>query len=89
MTASLFIYGTLLNPLVQKQVLGRHGPGEPDTLAGYKKYSIRLATGVYPIIRPETGGLVELALIDRYEGDAYQQKKVTLVSGRWAWVYQE
>ena len=73
--------------------------GQPDTLAGYKKYSIRLATGIYPIIRPEAGGLVEglviqitpaeLALIDHYEGDAYQRKKVTLVSGRWAWVYQE
>jgi hypothetical protein len=30
-----------------------------------------------------------LKLIDQYEGDTYQRKKVRLVSGRQVWVYGE
>ncbi len=98
MTEHLFVYGTLMDPIVQFSVFGRVVQGQPDRLTGYKKSSIQLGGGVYPIIKPETGhsveGLVitvtpaELKLIDRYEGDAYQRKKVTLVSGRQVWVYQ-
>jgi gamma-glutamylcyclotransferase (GGCT)/AIG2-like uncharacterized protein YtfP len=97
MTESLFVYGTLMNPLIQKRVFGRTTPGEPDTLVGYKKDSIRLDGGVYPIIKSAAEcsvdgrvievTLAELRLIDIYEGPAYQRKRVTLVSGREAWVY--
>jgi gamma-glutamylcyclotransferase (GGCT)/AIG2-like uncharacterized protein YtfP len=95
----LFVYGTLKEPRVQKKVLGRTVPGELNTLADYKKCSIQLGRRIYPAIRSEVGssveGLViavtpaELKQIDRYETDAYQRKKVTLTSGRQAWVYQE
>jgi hypothetical protein len=88
-----------MNPLVQKRAFGRIAPGKADKLVGYKKDMIHLGSGVYPIIRPEAGGLVEgvviqvtpveLKLIDQYEGDTYQRKKVRLVSGRQVWVYGE
>jgi gamma-glutamylcyclotransferase (GGCT)/AIG2-like uncharacterized protein YtfP len=97
MSELLFVYGTLMNPLVQQRVFGRTVPGQTDRLVGYKKDLIHLGSGVYPIIRPEVGGVVEgmviqvtpaeLALIDRYEGPAYRRIRVKLVSGREAWVY--
>jgi gamma-glutamylcyclotransferase (GGCT)/AIG2-like uncharacterized protein YtfP len=95
----LFVYGTLMEPLVQRKVLGQTVSGQPDTLAGYEKNQLDLGGGVYPIIRRKAGGSVaglvitvtpaELKLIDVYEGDAYQREKVELASGRRAWVYQE
>lgn len=97
MTESLFAYGTLMNPLIQQRVFGRTAPGKADRLAEYRKDLIHLGSGVYPIIRPETGGVVEgmiiqitpeeLKLIDRYEGSAYRRVRVTLISGREAWVF--
>lgn len=97
MTESLFVYGTLMNPLVQQRVFGRTAPGEADRLVGFRKDLIHLGSGVYPIIRPEAGAVVEgmviqvtpaeLKLIDRYEGPAYRRVRVTLVSRREAWVY--
>ena len=100
MTESLFVYGTLMDPVVQNRVFGRVAPGKRDTLPDYRKDRIRLGYGlVYPIIRPEIGSAVEglvfyvtpgeLALIDAYEGIVYRRKKVTLMSGQQAWVYQE
>jgi gamma-glutamylcyclotransferase (GGCT)/AIG2-like uncharacterized protein YtfP len=98
MKEHLFVYGTLMEPDVQKRVFGRTALGKPDTLTGYKKCSIRLGSSVYPIIKSEAGSavegivievtLAELKLIDRYETDVYRRKKVMLASGRWAWVYQ-
>lgn len=73
-------------------------PGEADRLVGFRKDLIHLGSGVYPIIRPEAGGVVEgmvievtaaeLKLIDRYEGPVYRRVQVTLVSGQEAWVYE-
>lgn len=97
MTESLFVYGTLMNPLIQQRVFGRTAPGEADRLVGFRKDLIHLGSGVYPIIRPEAGAVVEgmvievtpaeLKLIDRYEGPAYRRVRVTLGSGREGWVY--
>ena len=97
MTEQLFVYGTLIDPVIQQQVFGRVTLGEPDILAGYKKGNICLGGAVYPIIRPEVGTKVEgrllnlspaeLALTDQYEGEDYRRIKVSLVSGRQAWVY--
>lgn len=36
MTESLFVYGTLMNPLVQQRVFGRTAPGEADRLVGFR-----------------------------------------------------
>jgi gamma-glutamylcyclotransferase (GGCT)/AIG2-like uncharacterized protein YtfP len=99
MSESLFVYGTLMNPLVQQRVFGRTAVGKADKLVGYKKDLIYLGSGVYPIIKPEAGSSVEgmvievtqaeLKLIDWYEGKVYQRKKARLASGQPAWVYAE
>lgn len=98
MTEYLFVYGTLMEPDIQKHVLGRTVTGQVDRLAGYRKESIRLESGVYPIIKPAARGSVdglvlaisraELEQVDRYEGRAYRRKRVVLASGRKVWVYQ-
>ena len=69
-----------------------------DKLTEYRKSSIRLGDRDYPIVEPEAGssveGLVitvsptELSRIDHYEGENYRRTRVTLVSGRRAWVYR-
>ena len=97
MAERLFVYGTLKDPLVQQAVFGRVVEGKPDTLAGFTKSPIRLGTNTYPIIQPDLlsrvdGMLIEvtereLALIDRYEGDDYARKQITLESGVRAWAY--
>jgi len=97
MAELLFVYGTLKDPLVQHSVFGRVVEGIPDALVGYTTSQIRLGANTYPIIRPDllsrVDGLLieiterELALIDRYEGDDYARKQVTLESGVRAWVY--
>jgi gamma-glutamylcyclotransferase (GGCT)/AIG2-like uncharacterized protein YtfP len=95
----LFVYGTLMDPPVQRKVFGRTVSGQPDMLTGYENDQIDLGSGVYPIIRRKAGssvaGLIitvtpaELKSIDDYEGSAYRRVKVELTSGRRAWVYQE
>jgi len=98
MPEQLFVYGTLMDPIIQFAVLGRTVRGAPDRLADYRKSSIRLGGQVFPTIKPESGssvkGLVisvtpaELVHIDQYEGEAYRRKKVNLISGKKVWVYQ-
>ncbi|MBI1876630.1 MAG: gamma-glutamylcyclotransferase, partial [Chloroflexi bacterium] len=52
MTESLFVYGALMDPVVQQRVFGRVAPNERDRLVGYRKDQIRLGYGiVYPIIQ--------------------------------------
>ncbi len=94
----LFIYGTLKNPKVQKEVVGRVNKALPDILEGYKKSQVKIHGKTYPIVVPDSassiGGLVlsvipeELKIIDKYETDAYRRKRVILKSGKSAWVYQ-
>ena len=76
MTEALFVYGTLMDPVVQQRVFGRTVPGETDSLDGYKKDLIYLGSRIYPIARPAAGNSVagwviqvtwvELGLIDHY-----------------------
>jgi hypothetical protein len=64
---------------------------------GYTKSQITLGANTYAIIKPDFQSRVEgllievtddeLALIDRYEGDDYARKQVTLETGGRAWVY--
>lgn len=98
MFEQLFVYGTLKDPAVQQAVFGRVARGKLDTLEGFAKGEIVLEGTVYPIIRPDSQSVVEglvievtpveLAQIDRYEGDDYQRVQVTLKSGQRAWVYR-
>ena len=96
----LFTYGTLRDPETQQRQLGRHlGEGAPDTLRGYILARLRGIHSDYTIVRPQPGSTVdgmlfevtqdELALIDDYEGEAYQRVSVTLMSKTRAWLYCE
>lgn len=98
-TEALFVYGSLRDPEVQMQVMGRLTPGLPDALLGYRKVPLAFPDGsVYPIIEPDAAATVagelivvtrdELARIDQYETTAYQRVQVQLESGAWAWVYR-
>lgn len=95
---AVFAYGTLLDPEVQRRVIGRAVESRPDTLVGYRKGVLHLANASYFIaIRDERsrirGGVIEvtpdeLSRIDRYEGDEYERVRVVLASGSQAWVYR-
>jgi len=95
---ALFVYGTLMDPEVQRRVIGRVVPLIPDTLAGYRKGEIVLGKNTYPIaVRDpdrEIAGAVmlltpsEVRRTDRYEGKAYERGRVVLTSGTEAWVYR-
>jgi len=95
---AIFSYGTLLDPNVQRSVIGRTVESRPDTLPGYRKGVLRLGRAAYFIAIPDEqseidGGVIEvtpdeLRRIDRYEGDAYERAWVTLGSGSEAWVYR-
>lgn len=93
----LFIYGTLADPKIQKQVWGRITKTTPDILQGYKISEIEIEGEIYPLIIPskfsEVNGWIieitnkELEKIDEYESNSYKREKVTLKSGTIAWVY--
>ena len=93
----LFIYGTLINPEIQKSILGRIINGMPDALEGYKKSAIKLDNEKYPIIIPDENKMVngfiieisddELKKIDEYEGVEYKRKEIISKSGISVWVY--
>ncbi|MFN8372319.1 MAG: gamma-glutamylcyclotransferase family protein [Anaerolineae bacterium] len=97
MTEALFVYGTLQLPEVQQVVFGRLINGTHDVLDGYGRSSITLGRETYPIIMEQAGSSVEgmvldvtaeeLARADHYETDAYRRLRVTLRSGKEAWVY--
>ena len=94
---NLFVYGTLKDPSIQKQVFGRTTSGTPDVLAGYSLSAIDISGETYPIAFPKEGkemeglvlqvSLAELQKTDAWESDTYQRVKVTLKSGTQAWVY--
>lgn len=93
---TLFVYGTLKNPEVQKSVFGRVAKSFPDILQNYTRSKIKIDK-TYPIITQEKGRFVrgqvilvsskELKLMDEYETNSYRRKKVVLKSGVSAFVY--
>lgn len=97
-TEQLFTYGTLQNDEVQQAVFHRKLYGDFDALPGYQ-LSTELVAGRYPLIErgpndmTKVRGMVfevtgeELRMAQAYEGDAYKPIKVTLDSGKSAWVF--
>jgi gamma-glutamylcyclotransferase (GGCT)/AIG2-like uncharacterized protein YtfP len=95
----LFIYGTLQEPEVQENIIGRLIDGKEDILENFKKSKIAIDDIEYPVIKSETGSIVkgqviaisllELEKIDIYETDAYIRSMVTLKSGLKTWVYHQ
>lgn len=92
----LFVYGTLKQPEIQQEAIGRVAGGTPDVLAGYRKSEILIDGEDYPIIVSDQQGSVdglvfevspeELITLDEYE-DHYKRIKVLLKSGTATWVY--
>jgi len=96
---ALFVYGTLRDPRVQREAIGRVVKGVPAVLAGYKKTKVKIGGEFYPIIKksPKSSvkGLIlvvtrkELRLLDDWESENYERKKAVLKSGKTAWVYRK
>jgi len=95
---SLFVYGTLRDPRVQKKAMGRAVKGMPGVLVGFRKTRVKIDGEFYPIIKRSPGSSVkgiallvtrkELLLLDDWESENYGRKKVRLKSGKSAWVYR-
>lgn len=96
----IFTYGTLQNPDIQIDVLGRKlSDGTPDTLRGYAMGKLQGIHMIYNIIYPKTGSTVqgtvydvtneEFEKLDAYEGNAYLRVSATLVSNTRAWIYRD
>lgn len=81
----IFVYGTLMEPHIQKRVLGKEKEVNEFTLHGYKLSDDKVY-GAYPTIEKDNNGTVkgvifpvdeqEISLLDSYEGDEYT--KLTL-----------
>ena len=94
---NLFVYGTLRCPRCRESVVGRRLSAEGDALKGYKRSKIKLGQALFPIIYPDSEGVVkglvitvtseELKQIDAYETQAYKRSEVVLESDKKAWVY--
>lgn len=82
----VFVYGTLLDAGVRRQVTGRALSGCTAVLPGYRRY--RLRQRCYPAIVAEPGATVSglllnvdpprLAALDRYEDPCYERHTVTV-----------
>jgi gamma-glutamylcyclotransferase (GGCT)/AIG2-like uncharacterized protein YtfP len=93
----LFIYGTLIDPEIQKSILGRIINGIPNILEGYEKSEIEIEGEKYPLTVQNKNEIVEglvidinddeLKKIDEYEGVEYKRIEIVLQSGISAWVY--
>lgn len=93
----IFLYGLMMDPVVQKRVLGKIIRGKSDVLVGYKRDKLLLNRVRYTTLVPEEGGLIEgqvykvsreeLHRIDLYETKAYRRIEVMLRSGTKAWTY--
>jgi gamma-glutamylcyclotransferase (GGCT)/AIG2-like uncharacterized protein YtfP len=94
---NLFVYGTLRDARVQKEVFGRIIAGTPDRLYGFTLTEIEIEGEKYPVAEPATEGCIdgmilvltraELEGADAYETAAYKRVKIVLESKIDAWVY--
>ena len=95
----LFLYGSLLDPVLFRRVAGTPLAGLPSLLPGWRR--VAMTHGPYPTLRREAGAMVEgmLAQVDgrsfaklcNYEGPRWRLREVMpVVDGRavvaWAWV---
>jgi gamma-glutamylcyclotransferase (GGCT)/AIG2-like uncharacterized protein YtfP len=101
MLHNVFVYGTLRDSRVRRDILGYNPNAFPGSLKGFHLSSIQLDGICYPILIEEIGCQEKvsgeyfevddkgLALLDLYESEAYRRKEVTLEEGIKAWVYYE
>ena len=94
----LFVYGTLKDARVQRNVFFREiKDGVPTTIHGYKIEELTLGGVIYPALVPHKKGIVEgilltitpleLKLIDHYETSAYKRESILLDNDIHCWVY--
>lgn len=93
----LFIYGTLKDPKVIREVLGRETETKPATLNNWKVSSLEIDGEIFPVIIKNDGSSVhgftttitneELEKLDEYETVAYKRIKVELAGGEIAETY--
>ncbi|WP_462185671.1 MULTISPECIES: gamma-glutamylcyclotransferase family protein [unclassified Frankia] len=97
----LFVYGTLLFPEVVRALIGRVPQAGPATVTGWR--AARLRDRLYPGLVPTaeadgpdraTAGLVllglaprERAILDAFEGEAYEARPLVLADGLPAMAY--
>lgn len=99
MTENLFVYGTLKEPKIQQELLGRILIGQNDTIENYELSSIKIENHNYPLLKEAIGKSVtgkvftinkeDFKALDFYETDAYTRLEKKLKSGKIAWVYLE
>jgi gamma-glutamylcyclotransferase (GGCT)/AIG2-like uncharacterized protein YtfP len=86
----LFVYGTLQLPDVLQAVVGARWHGRAALLEGYARY--RVDGKPYPAIVSEAAasvsgllygdvGALELELLDRYEGELYERRTLSVRAG--------
>lgn len=84
----IFAYGTLMDREIMADVCGEHYHGTPGTLEGFKRR--RVLDAMFPAITPDptesVSGLLypavsdqALARLDRFEGELYQRRAVSLI----------
>ncbi len=91
----LFVYGTLQDPQVQENLIGRSLSGTVDSLSGYRINNLLMPP--YPVAMPADDSVIdgrileitkdELEKLDEYEGECYLRIRVWLQSGQETWVY--
>jgi len=92
---ALFVYGSLLFPEVMRVLLGRVPASVPASVAGWRVAA--LPGRVYPaLVAGEAiakGQLItdltlsEWRLLDAFEDDIYELRRLTLTDGRHGWTY--
>ena len=94
----VFVYGTLTDIIIRKNVIGRDVPGEKATLDGYDASDrITIENESYPVAEINTQGSIigvvieltseEISKLDEYETDSYRREEVELTNGKKAWIY--
>ncbi|MGA5704627.1 gamma-glutamylcyclotransferase family protein [Peterkaempfera bronchialis] len=93
---ALFVYGTLQFDAVLEALLGRVPPRTPASAQGWRAAALeeRVYPGLVAAPNATTLGLLltdlsteEWAILDAFEDDRYDLRKVTLTSGDSGWAY--
>jgi gamma-glutamylcyclotransferase (GGCT)/AIG2-like uncharacterized protein YtfP len=94
-TVDIFCYGTLQEPSVQKELIGREVEGSIDSIEGYivvRDYVDPEDGIAYPRIVPHKDGCVygrvlsftpeEVKVLDDYETEMYERRMTSTKSGK-------
>jgi gamma-glutamylcyclotransferase (GGCT)/AIG2-like uncharacterized protein YtfP len=93
--AALFVYGTLQFPEVLEALLGRVPTTRPATVLGWRVAALpgRVYPALVPADKSANGLLVagltpgEWEVIDAFEDDLYELRRLTLIDGQHGWAY--